>query len=357
MLISFGRYLVRFLVVAFERNDDVIKSFLQAREAHHIALLALKQFPKVTSTTKDRQRGNEWMRVSCVLRIIYRREFTPYNNRGPSYGAVQIRRLLRYQDEMWSHPSFSHSITPSTTASNFLAATHIKDAVWLARRRRELMLARRATDQAGRRIRGIFSAATRRIPFARRLFCLRKNRRRRKKKHSDFLGIGSDGDGDGFGVTEITSTVNLTVGKNDVDESQEEGSRNRLGLKSGKHDGNTVAASKIAQVAMPSCGERPATVQMRAGTGRPLSRAAAAAMAQSDAENAGIGRRRPDRRLQGATGSMAGLLRHYLERRSSACVGLQPALASERDACANARGEYVLALSDFESDHSLEITW
>lgn len=254
-------------------------------------------------------------------------------------------------------PLISPSITPSSTASNFLAVTHTKDAVWLARRQRELALVCRATDRAGRRIRSALSFATRRIPFIHNLPCLRKSCRR-KKKHDAFLEIGSDSDGDGFGIEGIANMVNLTAQKKDAGGSQEEGSRVRVGFKSVIHDGSVVAAPHIIQAALPTGGERPGTAQTRPSSiGRPLSRAAAAVMARADAKNAGIVGRDPDRHQQSATGSIAGLCRHYFERRSLVCVGLQSALESERDACANAREEYVRALSDFESDHSLEITW
>lgn len=41
------RYLVRFLLEAFESNGDVIRSFVQAREVHYAALAAVEPFPKV----------------------------------------------------------------------------------------------------------------------------------------------------------------------------------------------------------------------------------------------------------------------------------------------------------------------
>lgn len=51
------------------------------------------------------------------------------------------------------------------------------------------------------------------------------------------------------------------------------------------------------------------------------------------------------------------LLSIYLRERKKACIGLPEALLVERGAWTNAANEYVLALSDFEVDHSLEITW
>lgn len=47
----------------------------------------------------------------------------------------------------------------------------------------------------------------------------------------------------------------------------------------------------------------------------------------------------------------------YMRKRKKACIGLPQALLAERDAWTNAANEYVLALSNFEVDHSLEITW
>lgn len=49
-------------------------------------------------------------------------------------------------------------------------------------------------------------------------------------------------------------------------------------------------------------------------------------------------------------------LAEFLQRRKKAALGMRQALLTEREAYCNAAEEYVLALSDFESDHSLEIT-
>lgn len=51
-----------------------------------------------------------------------------------------------------------------------------------------------------------------------------------------------------------------------------------------------------------------------------------------------------------------GRLGKYLQRRRRACAGLQQALELERLAFAIARDEYARALSEFEADHTLEIT-
>lgn len=52
-----------------------------------------------------------------------------------------------------------------------------------------------------------------------------------------------------------------------------------------------------------------------------------------------------------------GRIVEYWERRKKACLGLRQALQAEREAYYNARDEFVLAVTDFEADHSLEITW
>ena len=52
-----------------------------------------------------------------------------------------------------------------------------------------------------------------------------------------------------------------------------------------------------------------------------------------------------------------GRLEEYLRHRKKASVGMRQALQAEREARAYASEEYALALSDFESDHGLEITW
>ena len=73
----------------------------------------------------------------------------------------------------------------------------------------------------------------------------------------------------------------------------------------------------------------------------------------SSSKNDLKGRRRHHRRAT----AQPGRLEEYLRRRRKASVGMIQALQAEREARAYASEEYALALSDFESDHSLEITW
>lgn len=54
---------------------------------------------------------------------------------------------------------------------------------------------------------------------------------------------------------------------------------------------------------------------------------------------------------------MLGRLWEGIRRRKEACAGLPLALETEREAFANVGREYTLALSEFEADHCLEITW
>lgn len=49
---DFTRYLVQFLLAAFERNSYVIRSFLQAKQEHQAALDSLVPFPKVEKNNK-----------------------------------------------------------------------------------------------------------------------------------------------------------------------------------------------------------------------------------------------------------------------------------------------------------------
>ncbi|CAM9195485.1 unnamed protein product, partial [Sphacelaria rigidula] len=282
------RYLVRVFVVAFERNNDVIRSFVQAREAHHAALLPLNTFPK--------------------------------------------------------------------------------DALWLARRRRELKLARRITCRAGRRILRALSTWIRRVPVVRKLPCLRQRRRRRKKiQHEELEGFDSESGG-AFGHTGSGGKGGQTVRIIDVDKDREQQheNSNRVGVGAMRernlpnHDGSGLLnAPQTVHSSIFSAdggGERPAAVQIRPGTtDKPLSKAAAAAMAKAE-ENNTITREGRDHRSQRAAQSIAGCFGDYLDRRTLSCMGLESALEAEREACDNAREEYILALSDFESDHSLEIT-
>lgn len=94
--------------------------------------------------------------------------------------------------------------------------------------------------------------------------------------------------------------------------------------------------------------------------GKRLPRAAAIAAAEATAAAAGVAASKEGRRRaleERAAKRPGGLVREFFRRRKAASAGLQQALQAEREAWNNARGEYVLALSDFETDHSLEITW
>lgn len=245
----------------------------------------------------------------------------------------------------------------------------LKDALWLARRRRELKLARRITCRAGRRILRALSTWIRRVPVVRKLPCLRQRRRRRKKiQHEELEGSDSESGG-AFGHTGSGGKGGQTVRIIDVDKDREQQheNSNRVGVGAiwernlPNHDGSGLLnAPQTVHSSIFSAdggGERPAAVQIRPGTtDKPLSKAAAAAMAKAE-ENNTITREGRDHRSQRAAQSIAGCFGDYLDRRTLSCMGLESALEAEREACDNAREEYILALSDFESDHSLEITW
>lgn len=85
--------------------------------------------------------------------------------------------------------------------------------------------------------------------------------------------------------------------------------------------------------------------------------AALAAATEVEEEIATKGNGMAETTKRGRIGAEPSRLAEYLRRRKKECMGLRQALQTERDACVNAGKEYVLALSDFQSDHSLEITW
>lgn len=172
------------------------------------------------------------------------------------------------------------------------------------------------------------------------------------------MNTGSDDNLAGEG--ELDRTRSLVMGRgNNVTEGRRKDCGNGATVSEVRsHRWRAWVIPKRVEIIVPGCRERPATVRgtsMRLGAGRPLSRAAANAMAKAEASNAAMGGENYGR-LQPEVAKASPLM-EYLRRRRSACVGLRQALELEQEACANAKEEFVLALADFESDHSLEITW
>lgn len=280
------RYLVRFLFAGFRANADVIRSFLQAREAHHTAVEALRPFPR--------------------------------------------------------------------------------DMVWLARRRREAALVRRAAVRLRRRARRAVVVSLRRVPLVRRLPCLRPRRRRKFKLEEDGAGDISDILGGGTG---IQASTDENLGETGVTVAV--GSTGSGGIENSNDSPRQLIETTGAIIRAESLDPF-----AQEGPGKPTMPLAGAVEACTTVEG-GIGETRPpnpggghvggrklnelQRRQQQQTmlaksGRKPGPLAELSRRRRKASLGMSEALQAEREARANAAEEYVLALSDFESDHSLEIT-
>ena len=303
------KYLVRFLFAGFRANEDVIRSFLQAREVHQSAVEALRPFPK--------------------------------------------------------------------------------DLVWLARRRRELTLARRAADRLRRRARRAVVVSLRRVPLVRRLPCVRPRRRRKFKLEaeagglSDCLGEGgtlastgdaklgdtgatvamgstrSDGSENGNSSTQpLIETPGAVVGGNNEDPLAHRRGSEKQGAPQpeGVVEAGTTVEGRIGETRQPMTGGTCAggggggdgggdgggvVVRGAGGGGRKLNE---------------LQRRQHQQAMAEKSGRKPGRLAEFLRRRRKASLGMSEALQAEREARANAAEEYALALSDFESDHSLEIT-
>lgn len=225
--------------------------------------------------------------------------------------------------------------------------------MWLARRRRELAIARQATDRLRRRARRVVIISLRRVPFVRRLPCLRPPRRKNKRVDLTEDVVILDGGG-GDGVDGDASVRKEGGGVQTGEDRGEVGGRGKgnVGRGEGSVDNDNI------RVWTPPTVKN--TYIYGDGTRRRLARngaeaAAAAAVAEGGAAKAGNRKDELARRRHAAAGPS--LLAEHLRRRKKACMGMEEALQAEKEAFANAGQEYVFALSDFESDHSLEITW
>lgn len=212
--------------------------------------------------------------------------------------------------------------------------------MWLARRRREITLARQANGRLRRRVWRAVIISLRRVPLVRRLPFVRPRRKKKSIVSSAKAddprtpcsgGSGKDSDGNGSTTTvEIGGNGGKETGENDPAQTGSSGTPgvqiNGVSRMFGTTEAMTLTAADASEKA--ASGEPPGRGNVRASFERRREVAA-----------------KPSR------------LKMYLQKRNRACLGLSQALLAEREACSNAGEEYVLALSDFESDHSLEITW
>lgn len=228
-----------------------------------------------------------------------------------------------------------------------------KDLVWLARRRREIALARRAADRLRRRACRAAVASLRRVPLIRGLPCLRP-RRRKKLKHQDAATNFSNRLGEGMFASsgnkfrDTTATVAAGPEESLCSENDNSNVRARIGTPDTVVGANNAGKNKTltAGVTEPDAvegrfGENQQPNKASGGGGRKKNELQQRQQQQAMVEKSA---RKPSRWAE------------FLRRRKKASLGMRQALQAERGACANAAEEYVLALSDFESDHSLEIT-
>lgn len=292
------RYLVRFLFVGFWSNTDVIRSFLQAREVHHAALEAL----------------------------------TPFS----------------------------------------------QDLLWLARRRREMAFARHAADRLRRRAWRLMVVSLRRVPLLRRLPCLQPRRRKRRKHSLEAADLPSFDGGDvsaspnDFGATTTTIAAGLDGAdgiESNLASPPVQTATTGAVVKNTSENPADSAVPFFRKEAENNDAPKEITVISKRGTASSV-RAKAIAL-EGDQEKGeqpnGIGggwgrqknelERRQQQKIQLDNSTRKpGHLTEFLQRRKMAALGMRHALHVEREAYCNAAEEYVLALSDFESDHSLEIT-
>lgn len=220
-----------------------------------------------------------------------------------------------------------------------------KDLVWLARRQREMALARRAADRLRRRARRAAVVSLRRVPLIRRLPCLRP-RRRRKLKHQDAAANLLSGLGEGvfsssdnhFGDTASTMKAESVCSEND------NGIATSAGDVSQRGPGKDKTATARVEEADNDEGGFGGTQQLSKTVGR------------AGRKKNELQRRQQQKAMAKKSARKPGRLAEFWRRRKKASMGMRQALQAEREAYANAAEEYVLALSDFESDHSLEIT-
>ncbi len=241
-----------------------------------------------------------------------------------------------------------------------------RDMVWLARRRREAALARRDAVRLRRRARRAVVVSLRRVPLARRLPCIRPRRRRKFKLEDEGVGDVSDrvvgGEGIQASTDEKLGETGVTVAMGSTGSG-------------GSENGNSKSPQQLIEAPGAVIGAD-ALDPFAQGPGKPTMPLAGAAESGTTVEG-GIGehrlpnpgdgraggrklnelqRRQQQQAMLEKSGRKPGLLAEFSRRRRKASLGMSEALQAEREARANAAQEYVLALSDFESDHSLEIT-
>lgn len=235
-----------------------------------------------------------------------------------------------------------------------------KDVVWLARRQRELALARRAADRLHRRAYRSIVVSLRRVPLVRRLPCLRPRRRKRLKHQDAATADLPNGLGEGVFASSgnIFGDTASTIRAESV-RSEEDNSTARARSRTADMVAGATSASPVSQqgpgkykTTAPGVTEPESDEGMFGGSQQ-----------SSTAVGGGGGRKKNELQRRQQQEAMAkrsarkpGHLAEFLRRRRKASLGMKQALQAEREACDNAAEEYVLALSDFESDHSLEIT-
>ncbi|CAM9215524.1 unnamed protein product, partial [Ectocarpus sp. 13 AM-2016] len=244
-----------------------------------------------------------------------------------------------------------------------------KDMVWLARRRREVASARNAANRLRRRALRVVVVSLRRIPLVRRLPGIR--RRRRRKETYSLAGAGREilsSSDEELGAT--TLTVQAGLGKSsrveegnkdppapigtpgtileDVDlySPADKHSPQKTFVLSESATGATALLEGVAGVAK--------TTTVGSGleeTKRPYKAGDRGATKKNEQQ-----RRQQQQAFTEKSEKSHSHLAEFWRGRRKASVGMRQALQAEREAFANASQEFILALSDFESDHSLEIT-
>lgn len=243
-----------------------------------------------------------------------------------------------------------------------------KDVVWLARRRREMDLARRTTDRLRRRGWRVVVVSLRRVPLIRRLPGIRPRRRKKQKPAGDSPSLLGEEDifADNLGATAAT-VVEVPTGS--ICSDAYNGSFRSLTETPGTVVGAKTPSIPANSASSPFPCQGPERYKTAAG-------AAAGVAGVAETESAGSGfvetqvrghggrgrkkneleQRKQPKAMMEKSSRKSGRLTEYFRRRKKASLGMRQALQAEREAHANATEEYVLALSDFESDHSLQIT-
>lgn len=245
-----------------------------------------------------------------------------------------------------------------------------KDVLWLARRRREMALARRTTDRLRRRALRTLVVSLRRVPLIRLLPVIRPRRRKKQKPAEIVADLPSfrgkedmfASSGDNLGATAAT-VAEASSFCSDTDNGGLRALTEAPGTVVGANNPSSAAHSSSTPFPWQGSEEYMVTVGAAAGT---------AWVAETEAAEGGFGETQG--RGRGGRGRMKneleqrkqammeqsarkpGRLAEFLRRRKKASLGMGQALQAERETHANATEEYVLALSDFESDHSLQIT-